>query len=162
MSKNQKKSIQAAESDARLAARKAIWRVLSAACVINVILSTMFFFFGWITAVAEGTSSVGFTFAQYGLILLFSLAIACANLLLDGAKNRLAWRVALHYAVCLAAFLLIFVAAKKLILHSLTGGFIAVIGFSLFYAVGITPVLLLRRRATSRAQEENATYSKRF
>ena len=110
--------------------RKLIRQILTSTCVFCTVISVLFYIF---TAVASEIESSAVPFRQFLLILLFSFLIAIANRLFRVRKIRFLFRLLIHYATLLAAFLLIFVAFGKLKISGPSSVFIAIILFTILY-----------------------------
>lgn len=137
-----------------------IWRFISEACTICVLLS---FFLFLLMEATKGNTQPGMPLSQFGLILLFSLVIALANRLFL-LRLPLIFKLLLHYAATGIGIFTICSAAKKLTFSTPASLFAAVAIFTLLYAVLAMAVLFIThflKKGTKTKQAEQP-YEKRF
>jgi len=85
-------------------------------CVVYTVIISIMFFFGWLLSDAD--SLLAPTPSKALLMLLFSCIVGFASLLLSENKTPV-FRIVLHFAICFAAFILIFIVGGG---FSLKGG----------------------------------------
>lgn len=144
-----------------------IRKILVSTCVVATLISVFFYFLAAIVNEVESLmDETAVTFRQFLLILLFSLLVALANRLLSVKKIPIVARVAIHYATLLAAFLVVFVAAGKLKISGPSSVFLAVMIFTVLYAVffvaGYFLSRLFREKPDEKEKAENSAYRPRF
>ena len=143
-------------------------KILISTCVICTLISVFFYFIAAIVNEVESLfDETAVTFRQFALILLFSLLVALANRLLAVQKLHIALRILIHYATLLAAFLVVFIAAGKLNVSGPASVFLAVMIFTVLYAVCfVAGYFLLRLFGALPSQqakpEEKPVYRSRF
>lgn len=141
-------------------------KILVSSCVICTLISVFFYL---VAAIVNGEDETlldpAINLRQFLLILLFSLLVALANRLLSVQKLHLVLRILIHYATLLAAFLVVFVAAGKLKISGAASLFLAIMIFTVLYALFfIAGYFLLRLLGAipKKKKDEPATYSSRF
>ena len=144
-----------------------IRKILVSTCVVATLISVFFYFLAAIVNKVESLmDETAITFRQFLLILLFSLLVALANRLLSVKSLHAVLRVAIHYATLLAAFLVVFVAAGKLKISGPASVFLAVMIFTVLYAVffvaGYFLSRLFRDAPDEKKKTDDAAYRPRF
>jgi len=113
-----------------------IRKILVSASVVCTVISVCFYFVAaFVNEVESLFDESAVTFRQFLLILLFSLLVALANRLLSFQGLHVTLRVAIHYATLLAAFLIVFIWAGKLKISGAASFFLAIMIFTVLYAV---------------------------
>ena len=149
--------------------RKFIRQILTSTCIFCTVISVLFFFFAAIVNEVESLFDDGASlpFRFFLLILLFSLLIALANRLFSVRKIRFIFRLLIHYATLLAAFLSTFVAFGKLKINGPASVFVAIMVFTILYAVIVGLTLAVMKFLgvpifQSDEKEEQPAYKSRF
>ena len=141
-------------------------KILVSSCVVCTLISVFFYFVAAIVNEVESLfDETAVTFRQFLLILLFSLLVALANRLLSVTKLHIAWRILIHYATLLAAFLIVFVAAGKLKISGPSSVFLSIMIFTVLYAVCFVAGYFLLRMfgaLPEKAKKEEPPYNPRF
>lgn len=141
-------------------------KILVSSCVVCTLISVFFYFVAAIVNEVESLfDETAVTFRQFLLILLFSLLVALANRLLSVAKLHIAWRILIHYATLLAAFLIVFVAAGKLKISGPSSVFLSIMIFTVLYAVCFVAGYFLLRlfgALPEKTKKEETPYNPRF
>ena len=106
-------------------------------CTYTVVFLTFFYLISLSDAVTNGAISFG----RFGLILAFSAIISALGFLFKLKINRV-YIVIMHYSVLLISFILIFVSTKILSSNS-ASEFVAIIAFSILYAITSLAVYFL-------------------
>ncbi len=115
---------------------KYIRRIFTSGCIWMTGISLVFFAVAALINSTEQTfGTLGISFPQYLLILLFSFLIAGAGLLLSLPRLHVALRILIHYAVILTGFIVIFAVAGNLNFDSSAKIFVAIVIFTFFYAI---------------------------
>lgn len=115
---------------------KYIRRIFTAGCVWMTAISLVFFAVAALINSTEHTfRTIGISFSQYLLILLFSFLIAGAGLVFSLSRIHAALRILIHYAVVLTGFIVIFAVSGNLRLDTAAKIFVAIFIFTFFYAI---------------------------
>ena len=141
-------------------------KILVSSCVICTLISVFFYFVAAIVNGDETLIDPAINLRQFLLILLFSLLVALANRLLSYQKLHIVFRILIHYATLLAAFLIVFVAAGKLKISGAASLFLSIMIFTVLYAVffvaGYFLLRLFGALPNKKNEEEPRTYRSRF
>ena len=141
-------------------------KILVSSCVICTLISIFFYFITAIVNADETLIDPAINLPQFLLILLFSLLVALANRLLSVKKLHILLRILIHYATLLAAFLIVFVSAGKLKISGAASLFLAIVIFTVLYALFfVAGYFLLRLFGAIPGKEKkgkNQEYTPRF
>ena len=108
------------------------------ACAYAVVLLTFFYLVSLSSTVTNGSISFG----RFGLILAFGTIISAAGYLFNIKINKV-YLVMIHYSTLLISFILLFVSTKVLSSNS-SNTFVAIIAFSILYAILFTAVYFVK------------------
>lgn len=135
-----------------------LWRFLTEACVFCVISCFLLFFLSKLTVQEAVQPSL--PLSQFALVFLFSVILSAADRLFS-LPIPLPLALILHYCVTCGGFFGVFSAAKKLAFSTFGALFVAIILFTLFYAL-IAGGILLFRHLTRSPQSKQQEYESRF
>ena len=117
---------------------------------------------------ADGGGIPAITLGQFALFLLFSLLLAGASFLFLLSLHK-ALCLLIHFTVCGIAFFALFMLAGKFAFGSPSAVFIAMLLYTVLYAVGLGIYLLVRliarflsKKDAPKTQKEAPVYEKRF
>ncbi len=124
---------------------KRLENLLLKACAFTVLIVLLFFLFTLATDFTEAAITIG----TFMIILAFGIIVAVANLVLDIKPLKFIYRLLIHYAVLLIAFIIIFVINGKVSTGGAAAVFSAVVIFTLLYAVFFIIAHFIKRSISS-------------
>lgn len=138
---------------------KILGRFLYHTAAYTTVVTALFFAFAKLMGVA---SNPAITFGRYALVFAFGLILSASEFVFSIPKLPKYAKYIIHYVALTVTFSVIFLTVR-----SSSGGyafdaatvFAAVIIFSLFYAIGL-PLVLLMKRALSENSEKSVKKQK--
>lgn len=125
---------------------KHIRSILVGGCVFTTVITLLFSIVAFIINRAEGIyGTVSLPVSQFLLILLFSFVIATANHVFFLRRLHTALRLLIHYSALLISFIFVFVVAGNLRITGADSVFIAIVVFTVLYAILMAIVLSFLR-----------------
>ena len=125
---------------------KHIRSILVGGCVFTTVITLLFSIVAFIINRAEGVyGTVSLPVSQFLLILLFSFVIATANHVFFLRRLHTALRLLIHYSALLISFIFVFVVAGNLRITGADSVFIAIVVFTVLYAILMAIVLSFLR-----------------
>ncbi len=120
--------------------------ILTEGCVFTTVITLLFSLVAFIVNRAEGMfKEVSIPVSRFFVILAFSFLIAVANRILSVRRLHVALRLLIHYAALLVSFIFVFVAAGNLKITGTASVFVAIVVFTVLYALMMAVVFSFLR-----------------
>ncbi len=133
---------------------------------VNILISLVFFVFSKIYTTSLGITEIGLKFDSFLLILAFSALIGALSLLFKASSLHFWMQVAIHYALLLLSFFLLFSLSGKIYPQASTV-FVFLILFTVAYAIVMVITFLLKRAlggiaGKDKKEKKNESYKSMF